>query len=158
MLLSQDSRIGKRNLGIHDRCQPPTVRIYPAKLSLPLRKEIVRLKLPKCLTPKCLTPKCLTPKCLTVVAIPLTSDPNRLNLGDVIVIDNASFHHPQSIVELVERVRWEIGYLRLYSPGLNHIEHPWAGLRIWMRQQKVEFQLFRDAVDATFNHSPDIFP
>ena len=49
----------------------------------------------------------------------------QLQPGDVIVIDNASFHHGQAIEEIVAAVGCEIWYLPPYSPDLNKIEHWW---------------------------------
>jgi len=49
----------------------------------------------------------------------------QLKPGDVIVIDNASFHHSQSIEEIVAKAECEIWYLPPYSPNLNKIEHWW---------------------------------
>jgi transposase len=47
----------------------------------------------------------------------------QLQPGDVIVIDNASFHHGQAIEEIVAQAGCEIWYLPPYSPDLNEIEH-----------------------------------
>jgi transposase len=49
----------------------------------------------------------------------------QLQRGDVIVIDNASFHHSQTIDEIVAEAGCEIWYLPSYSPGLNKIELGW---------------------------------
>lgn len=43
----------------------------------------------------------------------------QLQPGDVIVIDNASFHHSQTIEEIVAQAGCEIWYLPPYSPDLN---------------------------------------
>ncbi len=40
-------------------------------------------------------------------------------------IDNASFHHSQTIDEIVAQAGCEILYLPAYSPDLNKIEHWW---------------------------------
>jgi len=72
----------------------------------------------------------------------------QLRPGDVIVIDNASFHHSQSIEEIVAEAGCEICYLPPYSPessrgklppaisiDLNKIEPWWFVLKNWMRQR-----------------------
>jgi transposase len=81
----------------------------------------------------------------------------QLKPGDVIVIDNASFHHAQSIEEMVATAACEIWYLPPYSPDLNKIEHWWFVLKNWMRQRWDEFESFRDCVDAAFKNRPDVF-
>jgi transposase len=80
----------------------------------------------------------------------------QLKPGDVIVIDNASFHHSQSIEEIVAAAGCEIWYLPPYSPDLNKIEQWWSVLKNWMRQRWDEFDTFRDCVDAAFKECPNM--
>jgi transposase len=80
----------------------------------------------------------------------------QLHRGDVIVIDNASFHRSQTIDEIVAQAGCEIWYLPPYSPDLNQIEHWWFVLKNWMRQRWNEFDSFRDCVDAAFKHCPNV--
>jgi transposase len=95
----------------------------------------------------------------------------QLQPGDIIVIDNASFHHSQAIEDIVAQVGCELWYLPPYSPDLNKIEQWWFGLKNWMRQRWNEFGTFRDCkdssaaefsarqtvrVDAAFNQSPNV--
>ena len=81
----------------------------------------------------------------------------QLQPGNVIIIDNASFHHSQMIEEIVAAAGCEIWYLPPYSPDLNKIEHWWFVLKNWMRQRWDEFDNFRDCVDAAFKHCPNVF-
>lgn len=81
----------------------------------------------------------------------------QLQQGDVIVIDNASFHHCQTIDEIVAEAGCELWYLPPYSPDLNQIEHWWFVLKNWMRQRWNEFDSFHDCVDAAFKHCPNVF-
>jgi transposase len=80
----------------------------------------------------------------------------RLEPADVIVIDNASFHHSQSIEEIVRQAGCEIWYLPPYSPDLNQIEHWWSVLKNWMRQRWDEFDNFRDCIDAALKECPNV--
>lgn len=82
----------------------------------------------------------------------------QLQSGDVIVIDNASFHHSQTITEIAAEAGCELWYLPPYSPDLNKIEHWWFVLKNWMRQRWDEFDSFRDCVDAAFNHCSNVYP
>jgi len=74
----------------------------------------------------------------------------QLQPGDVIIIDNASVHHSQTIEDIVVEAGCEIWYLPPYSPDLNEIEHQWFGLKNWMRQSWDKFESFRECVDAAF--------
>ncbi|HEY9820517.1 MAG TPA: IS630 family transposase [Candidatus Sericytochromatia bacterium] len=80
----------------------------------------------------------------------------QLQPGDVIVIDNASFHRSQYIAEIVAAAGCEVWYLPTYSPDLNKIEHWWFVLKNWMRQRWDEFVSFRDCVDAAFKQCPNV--
>jgi len=82
----------------------------------------------------------------------------QLRPGDVIVIDNASFHHSQTIEQIVAEAKCELWYLPTYSPDLNKIEHWWFVLKNWMRQRWNEFDSFHDCVDAAFKHCPNVLP
>jgi len=48
-----------------------------------------------------------------------------LKPGQVLIIDNASFHKGGKIKRLVESVGCRLLYLPTYSPDLNPIEHYW---------------------------------
>ncbi len=82
----------------------------------------------------------------------------QLQPGDVVVLDNASFHHSQSLEEIVTAAGCELWYLPPYSPDLNPIEHWWFVLKNWMRQRWDEFDNFRDCVDAAFKQCPSVHP
>ena len=43
--------------------------------------------------------------------------------GNVVVMDNASFHKSEKIQELIEAAGCLLDYLPPYSPDLNPIEH-----------------------------------
>ena len=55
----------------------------------------------------------------------------KLNPGDIIVIDNASFHKSQAIEDLISQFGCELLYLPPYSPDFNPIENWWFVLKNW---------------------------
>ena len=57
-----------------------------------------------------------------------------LRKGNVIVMDNASFHHSADLRGLVEAAEGELLFLPAYSPDLNPIEHIWAVLKTSIRR------------------------
>lgn len=81
----------------------------------------------------------------------------KLHPGDVLILDNASFHHSEAIEEIVAAAGCELWYLPPYSPDLNEIEHWWFGLKNWMRQRWDEFDCLRACVDAAFKASPNVY-
>jgi len=81
----------------------------------------------------------------------------QLQVGDVIVIDHASFHHSAYIEKVVATAGCELWYLPPYCPDLNEIEHWWFVLKNWMRQRWDEFDSFRDCVDAAFKQRPNVY-
>ena len=81
----------------------------------------------------------------------------QLSEGDVLVMDNASFHKGQAIEEIVEQAGCEILYLPPYSPDLNEIEHWWFPLKNEMRKRRHEFEIFRDCVDSAFKNHPNVY-
>lgn len=80
----------------------------------------------------------------------------QLEPGDIIIIDNASFHQGESIREIVEEAECEIWYLPPYSPDLNKIENWWAVLKTWMKQRLKEFETVGECVDAAFKNCPNV--
>jgi transposase InsO family protein len=80
----------------------------------------------------------------------------KLKPGDIIVIDNASFHKSQAIEDLIAQFGCELLYLPPYSPDFNPIENWWFVLKNWMRQLWDEFDNFHDCVDAAFAAYPNI--
>ena len=80
----------------------------------------------------------------------------QLNPGDLIIIDNASFHKGEYIKEIVEEAKCEIWYLPSYSPDLNKIENWWAVLKTWMKQRLKEFDTVRECVDVAFKNCPNV--
>lgn len=80
----------------------------------------------------------------------------QLSEGDVLILDNASFHKGQTIEELVSEAGCELLYLPSYSPDLNEIEHWWFPLKNEMRKSRDEFESFRECVDSAFKNHPNV--
>jgi hypothetical protein len=76
--------------------------------------------------------------------------------GDIIVIDNASFHKSQAIEDLIAQFGCELLYLPPYSPDFNPYafggakpyENWWFVLKNWMKQRWDEFDNFHDCADC----------
>ncbi|WP_338140403.1 transposase [Candidatus Rhabdochlamydia porcellionis] len=49
-----------------------------------------------------------------------------LKPGQVVILDNASFHKSKESLEIIKRARCEVLFLPPYSPDLNPIEKFWA--------------------------------
>ena len=56
-----------------------------------------------------------------------------LRPGQIVVLDNATFHKSQKTKELIESVACKILFLPPYSPDLNPIEKFWANLKAKIR-------------------------
>ncbi|TAA75274.1 MAG: Transposase [Candidatus Electronema aureum] len=69
--------------------------------------------------------------------------PNRA----VVVMDNASFHKPERIQELIDDAGCLLEYLPSYSPDLNPIEHKWAHAKALRRKLRCSTdELFQQSV------------
>jgi transposase len=80
-----------------------------------------------------------------------------LERGDIVILDNATFHKGGNIREIIESAGCEVWYLPPYSPDLNKIENWWAVLKMWMKQRLKEFETVRECVDAAFKQCPNVF-
>ena len=73
-----------------------------------------------------------------------------LKSGQVIVMDNASFHKSQKTQELIESVGCRIIFLPPYSPDLNPIEKFWANMKRWIKDKITEFGKLYEAITGFF--------
>ena len=73
-----------------------------------------------------------------------------LRPGQVVILDNASFHKSQRLHELVEEVGCKLLFLPRYSPDLNKIEPLWNQIKHTIAHHIHLFDTFRQAVDAAF--------
>lgn len=73
-----------------------------------------------------------------------------LRHGQVIVMDNASFHKSKRSKELIESVGCKILFLPPYSPDLNPIEKFWSKMKKWIRNKIENFVTLYDVIEAFF--------
>lgn len=67
--------------------------------------------------------------------------------GQVVVMDNATFHKRGRIEQLIEDACAHLLYLPPYSPDLNKIERCWSWLKSRIRKQLTQFDCLRDAME-----------
>lgn len=70
-----------------------------------------------------------------------------LTPGQVLILDNASFHKSTQSQKLVEAAGCKILFLPPYSPDLNPIEKYWANLKSRVRELLLKAHSFTDALD-----------
>ena len=70
-----------------------------------------------------------------------------LKPGQVLIVDNATFHKGGKIEELLAQVGCSILYLPPYSPDLNKIENCWSWLKSRIRKRIKDFECLQDAMD-----------
>lgn len=67
--------------------------------------------------------------------------------GQVLILDNASFHKSAESQKLVEAAGCKMLFLPPYSPDLNPIEKYWANMKKKVRELLREVQTFGEALD-----------
>jgi transposase len=70
-----------------------------------------------------------------------------LKPGQVVVMDNATFHKGGKIEQLIEEAGCQLLYLPAYSPDFNKIEQCWSWLKSRIRKQLNQFDCLRDAME-----------
>ncbi|MBP0011458.1 MAG: transposase [Roseofilum sp. Belize Diploria] len=70
--------------------------------------------------------------------------------GQIVLIDNASFHPQARIEKLVSPARCEVIFLPTYSPDLNKIEHFWERLKKEVGKLKNQCESLYDAIIEAF--------
>ncbi len=70
-----------------------------------------------------------------------------LSPGQVVVMDNATFHKGGNIEQLIEEAGCQLLYLPAYSPDFNKIEQCWSWLKSRIRKQLNPFDCLRDAME-----------
>lgn len=73
-----------------------------------------------------------------------------LRPGQIVMMDNASFHKSPTTRRLIESKGCTLKYLPTYSPDLNPIEPQWAILKSRLRKHKIPHQSLDKAIDQIF--------
>jgi transposase len=76
-----------------------------------------------------------------------------LQEGQVVILDNATFHKSEKTRSLIEAAQCELIFLPPYSPDLNPIEVFWANLKNKVRANLTTLSSLSDAIDAAFRLS-----
>ena len=71
-----------------------------------------------------------------------------LRPGDVVIMDNASFHRKTKLYGIAGRHHIKILFLPPYSPELNPIEKTWANIKRRLRKNLRFYPSFEDALQA----------
>lgn len=74
-----------------------------------------------------------------------------LRPGDVVLMDNLSFHKAPRVRRLIESVGARLEFLPPYAPDLNPIELCWSKIKTALRARKARtFSALLDALDEAF--------
>jgi len=73
-----------------------------------------------------------------------------LKPGQVVIMDNASFHKSQESQELIKKAGCRILFLPPYSPDLNPIEKFWANFKKIVRLKLETIHTLAEAIDFSF--------
>lgn len=74
-----------------------------------------------------------------------------LRPGQIIILDNATFHKSEKTKKLIEEAGCTLIFLPPYSPDLNPIETFWANLKAKVRSIISEIPTIQEAIDHAFN-------
>ena len=74
-----------------------------------------------------------------------------LKVGQVVVMDNASFHKSQKTLELIESVGCRLIFLPPYSPDYNPIEKFWANMKRWIKSHNKNNIILFNLISDFFN-------
>jgi transposase len=70
--------------------------------------------------------------------------------GQIVLLDNASFHPKKKIEKLIRKTGCEVIFLPKYSPDLNKIEKFWAQIKHKIKKLKREQQDLTKAIKKAF--------
>jgi len=74
-----------------------------------------------------------------------------LKPGQVVIMDNASFHKSQDSQRLIEQVGCKVLFLPPYSPDLNPIEVFWANFKKMIQNNLKKFKTLAEVIDFCFS-------
>lgn len=74
-----------------------------------------------------------------------------LKPGQVVIMDNATFHKSQKTREIIEKAGCHLLFLPPYSPDFNPIETFWANLKARVRAALKNFQSLQEAINYAFS-------
>jgi transposase len=75
----------------------------------------------------------------------------QLRPGQIVILDNATFHKSLVAKKLIERAGCKILFLPPYSPDLNPIEKFWAWFKSKVRSVVQNFKTLSQAIDYVFS-------
>jgi transposase len=70
--------------------------------------------------------------------------------NSVIILDNASFHRKQTLIDIAARYGVTVVFLPPYSPQFNPIEQSWANFKRWLKYNAARFSMLEFAIDYYF--------
>ncbi len=73
-----------------------------------------------------------------------------LKPGQVIILDNASFHKSKKNCEIIQKYGCKMLFLPPYSPDLNPIENFWANLKKRVKESISKFANPAEAINQSF--------
>jgi transposase len=73
-----------------------------------------------------------------------------LKPGQVVILDNATFHKSERTKRLIEEAGCSLLFLPPYSPDLNPIEKFWARFKTQIKNQIHTFKTLSQAIDYAF--------
>jgi transposase len=76
-----------------------------------------------------------------------------LQPGQVVIADNATFHHGGRIAALIAATGCRLLYLPPYSPDLNRIEKCWAWLKSRIRRRFAQTASLRQAIESVLKEA-----
>lgn len=74
-----------------------------------------------------------------------------LKPGQVVIMDNASFHKSQDSQRLIEQAGCKVLFLPPYSPDLNPIEIFWANFKKMIQNNLEKFKTLAEVIDFSFS-------
>jgi transposase len=74
-----------------------------------------------------------------------------LKKGQVIIMDNATFHKSKRTKKLIEEAGCQLLFLPPYSPDFNPIEQFWAWFKMQIREVIGSFSSLEEAINHVFN-------